>query len=142
MSTPGGQGGPERPGGGWESSWQQQYPQDPYQQQPTQQQWGAPPPHQPSSGSAIAALVLGICGIVLCPIVPSILALVFGYKGRDEVDRSGGAIGGRGMATAGVVLGWVGLAIWALLVGLIIIGAAVGDEESTFESMRAASALA
>ena len=63
------------------------------------------------SGLAIASLVLGI---VFVYGIGSILALVFGYRARAEIDRSGGNLEGRGMATAGIVLGWIGipLAIW------------------------------
>jgi hypothetical protein len=89
------------------SNWQD------YQQQP------------PTSGSATAALVLGICGLVVCPLICSILALVFGYQARGEIDESGGRIGGRSSAVAGIVLGWVGVglcvafvAFFVLLIGL------------------------
>jgi hypothetical protein len=82
-----------------------------------------PPPRTP--GQAVAALILGIVGLVLCPIVGSILALVFGYMGKREIDASGGRLGGRGIALSGIVLGWVGLAVWGLLVALAILGALV-----------------
>jgi hypothetical protein len=63
---------------------------------------------------AIASLVLGIVNMF----VGSILALVFGYKAMREIDESHGTQTGRGLAVAGVVLGWVGLvmsAIWLLI---------------------------
>ena len=41
--------------------------------------------------------------------IGSILALVFGYKARKEIDGSRGTQTGRGMATAGIVLGWIGI---------------------------------
>lgn len=61
-----------------------------------------------TSGLAIASLVLGI---LFMWGIGSILALVFGYRGRTQIDQSGGDLQGRGMATAGVVLGWIGLAL-------------------------------
>lgn len=64
---------------------------------------------------AIAALV---CGIVFGCGVGSILALVFGYMGRSQIDASGGAQEGRGMAVAGIVLGWIGVGI---LIAYIVI---------------------
>jgi len=77
-------------------------------------------PHSQSSsqtaGKATAALVLGILGLVLIPIIPSILAIVFGNAAKREIDASGGTLGGRGSASAGVVLGWVALALWALFI--------------------------
>lgn len=39
---------------------------------------------------------------------------MFGSSAKQQIDGSGGRLGGRGMATAGVVLGWVALALWAL----------------------------
>lgn len=70
-----------------------------------------------TNGKAIAALVLGIvwaCG------VGSILALVFGYGAKNEIDQSGGLQQGRGMAVAGIVLGWIGVGILILYLVLWI----------------------
>jgi hypothetical protein len=103
------------------SEWQRE-PQAHFQAAPGSQYAGwVPPPRTP--GQAYAALFLGIVGIVLCPLVGSVLGLVFGYMAKSEIDRSGGQLGGRGIAIAGIVLGWVGLAIWGLLVALVVIGA-------------------
>jgi hypothetical protein len=51
---------------------------------------------------AIASMVLGILWICW---IGSILALVFGYMAKNQIDASGGLEGGRGMAVAGIVLG-------------------------------------
>ncbi len=68
---------------------------------------------QRTSGYAIASLILGIAGFFVFPIVPSILAIVFGLKAREEFRRNP-AVGGDGLATAGIVLGWVGIALTAI----------------------------
>ncbi len=72
-----------------------------------------------NSGLAISSLILGILFMYG---IGSILALIFGYRARGEIDRSGGNLEGRGMATAGIVLGWIGLAlaivIFSMLAGL------------------------
>lgn len=60
------------------------------------------------TGNAVASLIFGILGLVFCPIICSVLALVFGYKSRKLGEPAGG------MATAGIILGWVGLALWTL----------------------------
>jgi hypothetical protein len=65
---------------------------------------------QRTSGYAIASLILGIAGFFVFPIVPSILAVVFGQKAREELRRDP-TLGGEGLATAGIVLGWVGIAL-------------------------------
>jgi hypothetical protein len=87
-----------------------------------QPQWGQQPGWQPkpSSGAATAALILGICGLVLCPLIPSILAVVFGSKARNEIDASGGQMEGRGLAVAGLILGWIGIALCTLLILFVV----------------------
>ncbi|MDQ6853850.1 MAG: DUF4190 domain-containing protein [Actinomycetota bacterium] len=81
-----------------------------------QQQWGRP---LGTSGFAIASLVLGI---VWAFWIGSILALIFGYVALRQVKRSEGWLTGRGMAIAGIVLGWVGIGFLALTIALGIFG--------------------
>lgn len=73
-----------------------------------QQPYG-PPTRE--SGTAIAALVLGICGFLVCPFVCSVAAVVCAQNAFREIDASGGRITGRGYAQAGNILGWLGLAL-------------------------------
>ena len=65
----------------------------------------------PTNGKATAALVLGI--VWLCGI-GSVLALIFGYQAKNEIEASNGTQGGAGMATAGIVLGWIGIGLLIL----------------------------
>ena len=114
----------------WQSEWQQPAPERPGPERPGRQApvhggWQRAPDGSwvqtggGSSGKATAALVMGILGLVL--------ALVFGYQSRRDIDGSGGRIGGRGNATAGIVLGWIGIAIMSALLILFGIGLAVGS---------------
>ena len=80
--------------------------------------YGAPSP--PNNGLAIASLVLGIAGLVAVFIIGPILALVFGYVSRRQIDESQGRQGGRGYATAGIVLGWIGIVWSVLIIGLYV----------------------
>jgi hypothetical protein len=67
-----------------------------------------------SNGFCVAALVLGIIGLVSSPCtfgIPAILALVFGIIGYNQVTKTGSEGGGKGMAVAGIVLGVLGLII-------------------------------
>jgi hypothetical protein len=155
MGTPGDRGeGKEGQSGGWHSEWQSGGWQSQWQppgsesgrrpEQPPQQQqqptgpggWQQTPDGRwiqtgpTSSGKATASLVLGILGLVFCPLICSVLALVFGFQARNEIDGSGGRIGGRGNATAGIVLGWIGVVITALFLILIVIGVLAGDPDS------------
>src|SRR3954451_22884948 len=103
-----------------------------------------PPP--PTSGAATASLVLGICGLVVCPFVCSVLALVFGYQAREQIDESDGQLGGGphagagvgvrwGGGVAGIVLGWVGVGLCVLAVAafvlLIVVGSSVSVDSGT-----------
>lgn len=80
-----------------------------------------PPPVQASktNGLAIASLVLGILWLYW---IGSILAVIFGHVALGQIGRSGGLQTGRGMAIAGLVLGWVGVGV---LILLIVIGAGI-----------------
>jgi len=68
-----------------------------------------------SNGFCVASLVLGIIGLVAgCAILPPVLAIIFGIIGYNQLKSSGVEGGGRGMATAGIICGSIGL-IWGLL---------------------------
>lgn len=81
------------------------------------QGYGYPPPYQQPStnGMAIASMVLGILWLYW---IGSILALIFGYVAKRQIDESGGRQQGRGMAIAGIALGWVGVGFLALFLVL------------------------
>ena len=78
-----------------------------------------------TSGLAIASLVVGIAGLFVAPVLGSVIALVLGYSARRELQRDP-RLEGHGYATAGIVLGWVGLvlSIVVLLVFLAVFNAA------------------
>ena len=77
-------------------------------------------PSVPTSGLAIASLVLGIGGLTILPLIGSALAIIFGYMARRDIRQRPGELSGGGMALAGIVMGWiaVGLAVLGLLLGL------------------------
>ncbi len=72
-----------------------------------------------NSSMAIVSLIAGILGITLFPFIGSIIALITGYMARKEIRESGGALAGDGLATGGLVLGWIG-------VGLGVLGICIG----------------
>ncbi|MBA2324408.1 MAG: DUF4190 domain-containing protein [Pseudonocardiales bacterium] len=69
-------------------------------------------PARPTNGLAVAALILGIVGLclgfVVIPFVGAVPALICGYLGRKQIRERGDA--GDGMALAGIILGWIGVA--------------------------------
>jgi type II secretory pathway pseudopilin PulG len=81
---------------------------------------------QTTNGLAIASLVLGIVWL-WC--LGSILALVFGYTARRQIARSNDEQKGRGLATAGIVLGWVGIAGFIALTVVIAVPQFLGARE-------------
>ena len=87
---------------------------------------GTAPTGKQTSGMAIAALVLGICGLVICPLILSIPAIVFGAIAMRDINRKPDELDGKGMAIAGFVTGIVGT---SLSVIFIIIAIAVGIAE-------------
>jgi Domain of unknown function (DUF4190) len=98
---------------------------------------------QRTNGLAIAALVLGIAGLVFNPCgVASILALVFGYMAKGQIDRAPETQGGRGMAIAGIIMGWIGVAILVIFwVVIIILAATTDDNDNTMSLIRHALAV-
>jgi hypothetical protein len=77
------------------------------------------PASRAMNGMAIASMVLGILWIYW---IGSILALVFGYVALSQIKSRNER--GRGMAIAGVVLGWIGVGLGLLIVTVALIDAA------------------
>jgi len=84
----------------------------------------SPAPSMPTSGFAVASLVLGVGGLVVLPLIGSILAIIFGYMARRDIRERPDQISGSGVALAGIVTGWIGVAF--ALLGLVAIGAVLG----------------
>jgi hypothetical protein len=84
------------------------------------------PPTSTTNGLAIASLVSSIAGFVLCGI-GYILGLVFGYIAKNQIDQSGGTQQGRGMAVAGIIIGWVGVGLVVLIIVIAIIASAASS---------------
>ena len=103
-------------------------PQQPYPPQgyypPGYPPPGYPPPgsygplvQRPLNGLAVASLVLGIIWVYW---VGSILALILGYVARKQIRERNQS--GEGLATAGIVLGWIGVGTLVLVLLLVPLG--------------------
>ncbi len=75
-------------------------------------------PQAPTNGMAIASLASGIAGVTVVPLIGSIAALICGYKARGQLAAARGSERGGTLATAGIVLGWLGTAL--AIVGIVI----------------------
>jgi len=79
--------------------------------------YGPPPVGQTTNGLSVASMVLGIVWVFG---IGSILAVIFGFIGRKQIKESGGRQSGSGMALAGIILGFVGVASLILWIVLVI----------------------
>lgn len=90
-----------------------------------------------TSGKAIASLV---CGLFLFAFPLSVLAIIFGHLSLSEIRKSAGRLKGEGMAIAGLVLGYAGVA--AIPVILIIAAIAIPNLLRARMAANEASAMA
>ncbi len=72
---------------------------------------GAMSASPPTSGLAIASLICGIMGLVTCLFLPGIPAVICGHMALSQMAVPGATIGGRGMAIAGLVMGYISVAV-------------------------------
>lgn len=79
-----------------------------------------------TSGMAIASLVLGILGLTLLPVFAPVPAAVLGHVARGQIKRDPTLTGG-GFALAGLVLGWIGIALVAFIFLVVILITAGGS---------------
>ncbi len=88
--------------------------------QPGQPAYGQPPPAIP--GTNVMAILALVFAFVFAP-----LGIVFGVIGRKQIDRTGES--GRGLATAGLVLGiiFTVISILAVIAMVAVLGAAVNE---------------
>ena len=106
-------------------------PGDPYGPPPGYPQYGqygyAQPQYAPSRGTngmAIASLVCGVLGFSTCGIT-SILAIIFGHVALGQIRRN--EEDGRGLGIAGLVLGYVAVAIGLIIILIAVIAANSGS---------------
>lgn len=130
---------------------QQEYPSQPYQPYPSQEQppnqgaYPPPPPTQqpagyaqpysaqyaqpyapspgyapvgPTSGMAIASLVCSLLGIGL-------VGVILGHLALNEINKSNGYTQGRGLAIAGLIIGYLQIAAAVIVILFFVIGVAI-----------------
>lgn len=65
----------------------------------------------PTSPLALASLIAGILGFTAFPVVGMLVALITGYMARQETRAVPPTASGDGLATAGIVMGWIQAAL-------------------------------
>ena len=85
-----------------------------------------PPPYQAmppitrSSTMALVSLIAGIAGVTVLPFLGSIVAIITGHMAKKEIRDSAGRLTGVEMANAGLVLGYVHLALSVIGVCIVV----------------------
>lgn len=69
----------------------------------------------PSSTLAMVSMIAALLGFTLFPVIGGIVAIIIGYMARKETRSIPPTASGDGMATAGIIMGWI-------QIGLLIIG--------------------
>jgi uncharacterized membrane protein YphA (DoxX/SURF4 family) len=92
-------------------------------------------PGQPlSQGLAIASLICGILSLIGCCLWPvsgplAIVAVVLGFVALGKVKSNPAAYGGKGMAKAGLIIGFLGLLATIVILGMAMWIATMTPEE-------------
>jgi hypothetical protein len=81
-------------------------------------------PQPKNSGLAISSLVLGIIGLVLLLVcigpLFAIPAVICGHMAYSRIKRSGGALVGQGIALAGLITGYLSIALSIFLIPMML----------------------
>ena len=78
-------------------------------------------PSRQTCSMATISLVLGILSWIALPFIGAVAAIVCGHMARAEIRRSEGALDGDGQAVAGLVLGYVHIALLILIVAAVVL---------------------
>ncbi len=78
----------------------------------------------PTNGKAVGSLVCGVLTLMTAGLT-GLPAVVLGHAARAEMRRNGE--GGDGLALAGLVLGWLSVAGWAVFLTVLIVAGIAGS---------------
>jgi len=70
-----------------------------------------------TSGLAVASMIMGILSMLggCYLIIPVVLAVIFGHIAVSQCNKDP-SLAGKGMAVAGLVMGWIGLGLYIIIV--------------------------
>jgi hypothetical protein len=98
-------------------------------------------PYVPADSKAILSLVLGVVSFFTCALT-AIPAVVLGFSAKGDIQRSGGLLGGGGLATAGIVTGLMSTFFGVVMGTFLVLGVVTGarSAHSTPTARRAVPA--
>lgn len=73
----------------------------------------------PTNTLALVSLVAGIASYVLVPFVGALVAVITGHMARAQIRQTGES--GSGLALAGLILGYVHLALFVLVILVVML---------------------
>ncbi len=77
----------------------------------------------PNHSLAIVSLVLSILGLIaVLPVAGSIVGVITGNIARREIRQNPNQYSGDNLARAGVILGWIGIALSVMLITILCLG--------------------
>jgi hypothetical protein len=72
----------------------------------------------------VFSLILGILAWTFVPFLAALGAVITGHLGRREIQASGGRLTGNGVATTGLILGYLNLALF--IIGMLVLCVVLG----------------
>ena len=84
------------------------------------------PSSLPTSTLAVVCLISGVLGLLFFPFVGGIVAIVTGNMARKETRSIPPTHSGDGMATAGMIMGWLSLLVWFIVCCLVVMAGTIG----------------
>lgn len=81
---------------------------------------GGNPPSPKTSALAIWSMVLGILSLVCFSIFAAIPGVICGHKALSRIKRSSGTLTGQGLAIAGLVTGYLGIALAIFVIPMML----------------------
>ncbi len=94
--------------------------------------------HRPggcTSKLAVAALICSIANFVILPFIGSVAAIICGHLAKGRMNREP-TLGGRGLATAGLIVGYLGLTVTLAIMALVAFAIA---SSSNFQNRQMAN---
>jgi hypothetical protein len=91
---------------------------------------------------AIASFILGIASLLFGGFLTGLPAIILGATARKDIDQSGGALDGRGLAATGIVGGFFGTGFGVILALWVVSAFVTRDEEPPLATMPAATITA